>query len=80
MFGFEVRWPKPNLAYSWMVKNRLFPSCAALAPSEELFPEVLLIIIAVAATISYPQREHLIPVFTSPPSDSFPSPASPTST
>jgi hypothetical protein len=23
MSGFEVRWPKPNLAYSWMVKNGL---------------------------------------------------------
>jgi hypothetical protein len=26
MSGFEVRWPKPNLAYSWSVKNGLFPS------------------------------------------------------
>jgi hypothetical protein len=24
MSGFEVRWPKPNLAYNWMVKNGLF--------------------------------------------------------
>jgi hypothetical protein len=23
MSGFEVRWPKPNLAYGWMVKNGL---------------------------------------------------------
>jgi hypothetical protein len=25
MSGFEVRWPKPNLAYNWIVKNGLFP-------------------------------------------------------
>jgi hypothetical protein len=25
MTGFEVSWPKPNLAYNWMVKNGLFP-------------------------------------------------------
>jgi hypothetical protein len=25
MSGFEVPWPKPNLAYNWMVKNGLFP-------------------------------------------------------
>jgi hypothetical protein len=25
MSGFEVRWPKPNLAYNWIVKNELFP-------------------------------------------------------
>jgi hypothetical protein len=26
MSGFEVRRPKPNLGYSWMVKNGLFPT------------------------------------------------------
>jgi hypothetical protein len=25
MSGFEVRWPKPNLTYNWMVKSGLFP-------------------------------------------------------
>jgi hypothetical protein len=29
MSGFEVRWPKPNLGYSWMVKNGLFPKKTA---------------------------------------------------
>jgi hypothetical protein len=23
-FDFGVQWPKPNLAYSWMVKNEVF--------------------------------------------------------
>jgi hypothetical protein len=26
MSSFEVRWTKPNLTYSWRVKNGLFPS------------------------------------------------------
>jgi hypothetical protein len=30
MSDFEVRWPKPNLAYCWMVKNGLFPKKTAM--------------------------------------------------
>jgi hypothetical protein len=47
MSGFEVQWPKPNLAYNWMVKNGLFPSFLKVQlHAESLSSSLMFIVLA----------------------------------
>jgi hypothetical protein len=57
MSGFEVQWPKPNLAYSWMAKNELFPYIYAYMLICWISPTILR---ENLTTISAPGRQQYV--------------------